>query len=84
MVPVLPPNTLVIGLGWNRSYQAGDVIIFEHNGRERIKRIQEVLGDGSLFVVGEHSETSKDSRHFGAIDPRNVLARVIWPKVNIL
>lgn len=82
MVPVLPPKTLVIGYAWTDKYKAGDIVVFEHDGREKIKRIQEVLGDGSLFLVGDHPETSKDSRHFGAVDPGLVKAKLIWPTPN--
>jgi phage repressor protein C with HTH and peptisase S24 domain len=82
MVPVLPPNTLVVGWAWTKTYKAGDIVIFEHEGKEKIKRVQEVLGDGSLFLVGEHPETSTDSRHFGAVDPNLVRARIIWPTPN--
>lgn len=81
MVPILPPQTVVVGISWLRKFNTGDVVIFEHHGKEKIKRIQEVLGDGSLFVVGEHPETSTDSRHFGAIDPESVLGRIVWPSV---
>lgn len=83
MVPILPPGTAVIGFGWNRSFRPGDVVIFRHDGKEKIKRVQEVLGDGSLYVVGEHPETSTDSRQFGAIDPGSVLAKIVWPNVHI-
>ncbi len=82
MVPVLPPRTLVIGWGWTKRFRQKDIVIFLHDGKEKIKRIQEVLGDGSLFVVGEHAETSTDSRHFGAIDPHHVLAKIVWPNVH--
>jgi hypothetical protein len=80
MVPVLPPKTLVIGTGLMIGFKTGDIIIFVHDGKEKIKRLGEVLGDGSLFVIGEHAETSTDSRQFGAIDPKTVLAKVIWPR----
>lgn len=79
MVPVLPPRTLVIATGLTSHYRVGDIIIFEHDGKEKIKRLGEVLGDGSLYVVGEHPETSTDSRQFGAIDPRTVIGKVVWP-----
>lgn len=82
MVPVLPPGTRVIGWAWTTSFHGGDVVIFEHEGKEMMRRIKEVLGDGSLYLVGEHPETSQDSRHFGAIDPSHILAKVIWPDVH--
>lgn len=79
MVPILPPRTLVIGWGWSSRLKAGDVVVFSHDGKEKIKRIEEVLGDGSLFLRGDHAETSTDSRQFGAIDPQKVTAKVVWP-----
>ncbi len=82
MVPVLPPGTRVVGWAWVGLVK-GDVIIFEHEDKEMVRRIREVLGDGSLFVAGEHPETSRDSRHFGAIDPADVIAKVIWPDVHV-
>ena len=82
MVPVLPPKTLVIGLAWLKKCKAGDIVVFVHDGREKIKRVQEILGDGSLYLVGEHPETSTDSRHFGAVDPSTIRAKIIWPTPN--
>lgn len=81
MVPVLPPGTTVVGI-WPGRVLAGDIVIFHHDGREKVKRIQEVLGDGSLFMVGDHPETSVDSRHFGAVEPTAVIARIVWPKIS--
>lgn len=79
MIPILPPKTLVLGWAWTSNYKPGQIIIFQHDAKEKIKRISEVLGDGSIYVVGEHPETSTDSRQFGAIAPEHVLARIIWP-----
>lgn len=82
MIPILPPKTLVFGWTWTSSYKPGHIVIFRHEGKEKIKRVAEVLGDGSIYVVGEHPETSTDSRQFGAIAPEHVLARIIWPGTN--
>lgn len=79
MMPVLPPNTLVVGLRYFRRLNPGDVIIFVHEGREKIKRIREIRED-ELFVVGDHTDASTDSRHYGWIGAHGVVAKVIRPR----
>lgn len=81
MMPILPPGTTVMGSRWFRKLNIGNVIIFEHEGKEKIKRISDMTADGELYVEGEHAEASKDSRHFGAIDKSSVVGKVIWPNV---
>ena len=81
MIPVLPPGTLVWALKRPRKIMVGDVIVFRHEGKEKIKRAQDILPDNKIFVLGDHQETSTDSRHFGPINKSDVLARVIWPDV---
>jgi phage repressor protein C with HTH and peptisase S24 domain len=78
MVPVLPPGTIVLGWRWFRRLKPGDAIIFEHNGKEKIKRIDQ-LEDGKIYVLGDHPETSTDSRDFGWLPTDTVIARVFWP-----
>ena len=79
MVPVLPPDTIVLGVRWLDNLKPGHVIIFERENRETIKRIERI-DDGRLFVLGDHAETSTDSRHYGMIDIETVMARVVWPR----
>ena len=56
----------------------GDVIAFRQPGYGfLIKRIQEVLPDDKLNVIGSHPE-SIDSREFGPISQKNVIGKVIW------
>ncbi len=78
MMPVLPPNTLVWGRRWYRSIEEGDIIIFEHDGKEKIKRVCDLKKD-SVYVLGDHPETSTDSRHFGWISNNDIVAKVFWP-----
>jgi hypothetical protein len=79
MVPVLPPNTLILA-----SYRFGllkpdDVVVFLHEGKEKIKRISEIRG-GEMFVLGDHADASTDSRQFGWVYTSSVIAKVIYPR----
>lgn len=82
MVPVLPPGTMVFGLRWYWRLRPGKVIIFNRDSRETVKRIDHIEEDGLLFVLGDHSETSTDSRHYGMIEPQAVESIVIWPRTD--
>ena len=78
MVPVLPPGTVVFGWKWFVHLQPDKVVIFTRDHRETVKRIEHIEPEG-LFVIGDHPETSTDSRHYGVIPQRWVKATVIWP-----
>lgn len=81
MVPVLPPETTVVGLAYFRSIMPGDVVVVGHEGREKIKRVDQVK-DEKIYLLGDHPETSTDSRHFGWVPMEMVIARIIWPKTH--
>ena len=81
MVPVLPPGTLVLGWRWFARLKPGKVIIFSRQSREVIKRLSHVEPNG-LFVLGDHPETSTDSRHYGTISRDSVASVVIWPRIS--
>lgn len=80
MMPTLPPKTMVWGFRWFNRLKVGDVIIFKHQGREKIKRIDKIKED-KLFVLGDHREASSDSRDYGWVETEEVIAKVIWPRV---
>lgn len=79
MLPTLPPGTLVIATGWLRKPKPGLVVIIEHDGKEKIKRIQK-HEDDQIYVIGDHEIASTDSRHFGHLDVDTIKARVFWPR----
>lgn len=54
----------------------GDIVILKRKGYI-IKRIAKLRGDGA-FVVGDNKNESTDSRNFGWVSRRAILAKVIY------
>lgn len=81
MVPVLPPGTVVYGWRWFNRLKPENVVIFIRDRRETVKRIDHLDNDG-VFVLGDHPETSTDSRHYGTVPRDAVEAIVIWPRTH--
>jgi phage repressor protein C with HTH and peptisase S24 domain len=79
MAPALTAGQLVIGRQ-TRELRPGDVVIVSHNGLEKIKRIEKQQGD-LIYLLGDNSAASTDSRSFGWVQAKTILAKIIWPKL---
>ena len=81
MAPRLGAGKIVLAVPVRRKLKPGQVVILEHHGKEKIKRIERIDPDkGQLFVIGDNLEASSDSRHFGWITQNSVRGRVFWPR----
>ena len=79
MAPMLPHGQLVIGRQ-TRELVPGDVVIVSHNGMEKIKRIEKHEGD-LVYLLGDNPAESTDSRSFGWLPAKTIVAKVVWPKL---
>jgi phage repressor protein C with HTH and peptisase S24 domain len=79
MLPFLRPDQIVVAMGNYKTLQPGDVVVFRHEGLEKIKRIHSIKDD-YVYLVGDNPDTSTDSRAFGWLHITTVIAKVRWPK----
>lgn len=79
MAPTLHAGQLVIGRQ-TRELAPGDVVIVSHDGLEKIKRIERQQGD-LIYLLGDNAATSTDSRNFGWVQAKHIVAKVVWPKL---
>jgi phage repressor protein C with HTH and peptisase S24 domain len=79
MAPTLKPGQLVIGRQ-TRELRPGDVVIVSHDGLEKIKRIEKQQGD-LIYLLGDNAPASTDSRNFGWVQAKAIIAKVVWPRL---
>jgi nickel-type superoxide dismutase maturation protease len=81
MSPRLRPGQLLLAVRFVRRLHPGQVVIIQHDGKEKVKRIERIE-DNKIFVIGDNLLASTDSRHFGWLKRREIIGRVIWPRVS--
>lgn len=54
----------------------GDVVVFNHQGLDKVKRVKALHKDG-VYVLGDNKKNSTDSRQFGLVDISNIKAKVL-------
>ncbi len=80
MEPTLLHGNYIFVYRWVREHKEGDIIVLKHpiSGHHIIKRIRSIEGD-RVFVIGDNTASSEDSRHFGSVYKSNIVGKVIRP-----
>jgi phage repressor protein C with HTH and peptisase S24 domain len=78
MAPTLVPGMVVLAIR-TRKVKPGDVVIFWHEGLDKIKRVHDVQFN-KVFLAGDNPARSTDSRDFGWLSLDTILAKVLWPR----
>lgn len=84
MQPAIRPGQVIVvnRLAFRiRSPKRGDVVVAQHPAQPDlivVKRLTGDNGDGRYILRGDNSDRSLDSRHYGAISPRQILGRVVF------
>ena len=78
MFPSYRPGQVVL-VSHARQFRTGDVVVAFMDNREVMKRITS-MRDGKVFLEGDNSDHSTDSKQHGWLQDRHILGRVIWPR----
>lgn len=79
MSPSLKHDQLILARRRVGNLLVGDVIVIQHDGLEKIKRISDINEKG-VYVRGDNAKHSTDSRNFGWLLPEQIIAKVVWPR----
>ena len=76
MLPTLKPGDKVVTFNWVRNFQVGDLVVVEIGDKKMVKRILK-QSDRTIFVIGDNTKESADSRKFGPIAHKYIVGKVI-------
>lgn len=92
MEPTIPAGSKVIGVRIIQDLSVGDIVVFEHNGTNMVKRIAagpgemvQIQGENTIvpkdcyYVLGDNCLDSYDSRYWDEpfVFKQNIIAQVI-------
>jgi phage repressor protein C with HTH and peptisase S24 domain len=81
MIPTYQPGDRVL-VKYGSTYTIGDIVLIDFKERIDIKRVVKIEDD-RVFVEGDNSAVSIDSRQYGAVKNSRVMAKVLFriPKI---
>jgi phage repressor protein C with HTH and peptisase S24 domain len=79
MWPTYRQGEIVVGSTNVADVQVGDVVMVEHEGLEKIKRVADKR-PGEIYVLGDNPTASSDSRSFGWLSEKSVKAKIVWSR----
>lgn len=79
MEPTIWPGDFVIVDKWYGGLIAGDIVVLKHPRKTLyiVKRIKSIKGK-KIFVEGDNKEKSQDSRHFGAVEKKLIVGKMVF------
>ena len=78
MSPTLRDNQIVI-VRLTRNFKVGDIVVAYVSGRDVIKRITQIK-DGKVYLEGDNSKQSTDSRTYGWLSDQYIEGKVVIPR----
>ncbi len=79
MNPTLKDGEVVL-VDREAEIKIGDIVVVKHpfeQNSEVVKRVERIDERGHYFLVGDNSEDSNDSRHFGAVAREFIKGKVV-------
>lgn len=77
MFPALREGQDLVSVNWFYKVKAGDIVVLKQDGKEIVKRVQNVY-DREVFVTGDNPKESTDSREFGPVSMDQVVGKVVY------
>lgn len=79
MNPTLKDGEVVL-VDREANIEVGDIVVAKHpieQTSEIVKRVERINEHGHYFLVGDNSDDSIDSRHFGAVTKEYIKGKVV-------